>query len=87
MADAILMGVAAVIALLALGFPVFLAFLVVNLVLVVVVLGPMGYGMFVNSMVNTASSQALSTIPLFILMGELIFRAGAVEKLFSSIQR
>ena len=87
MADAILMGVAAVIALLALGFPVFLAFLVVNLVLVVVVLGPMGYGMFVNSMVNTASSQALSTIPLFILMGELIFRAGAVEELFSSIQR
>lgn len=86
MADAILMGVAGVIALLALGFPVFLAFLVVNLLLVVLVLGPMGFGMFVNSMVNTASTQALSTIPLFILMGELIFRAGAVEKLFASIQ-
>lgn len=86
MADAILVSVAAVVALLALGFPVFLAFLVVNLVLVIAVLGPMGYGMFVNSMINTASTQALSTIPLFILMGELIFRAGAVEKLFSSIQ-
>ncbi|MGA1207751.1 MAG: TRAP transporter large permease [Litorivicinaceae bacterium] len=86
MADAILMGIAGVIALLALGFPVFLAFLVVNLLLVLLVLGPMGFGMFVNSMVNTASTQALSTIPLFILMGELIFRAGAVEKLFASIQ-
>ena len=42
--------------------------------------------MFVNSMLNTATTQALATIPLFILMGEIIFRAGAVERLFNSIQ-
>ena len=39
--------------------------------------------MFVNSMLNTATTQALATIQLFILMGEVIFRAGAVERLFS----
>jgi tripartite ATP-independent transporter DctM subunit len=49
-------------------------------------IGPSGYGMFVNSMLNTSTTQALATIPLFILMGEVIFRAGAVERLFRSIQ-
>ena len=29
--------------------------------------------MFVNSMLNTATTQALATIPLFILMGEIFF--------------
>jgi tripartite ATP-independent transporter DctM subunit len=76
----------ALILLLVSGLPIFLVFLTVNAAIVLFQIGPSGYGMFVNSMLNTATTQALATIPLFILMGEIIFRAGAVERLFKSIQ-
>ena len=65
----------ALILLLVSGLPIFLVFLTVNAAIVLFKIGPSGYGMFVNSMLNTATTQALATIPLFILMGEIIFRA------------
>ena len=86
MADLMIMATIALILLLVSGLPIFLVFLSVNAAIVLFQIGPSGYGMFVNSMLNTATTQALATIPLFILMGEVIFRAGAVERLFRSIQ-
>ena len=86
MGETIAFGTVALLGLLGLGFPVFLAFLLVNVAIIALEIGPMGYGMFINSMLSTATTQALSTIPLFILMGEIIFRAGAVDRLFVSIQ-
>ena len=86
MADLMIMATIALILLLVSGLPIFLVFLSVNAVIVLFQIGPSGYGMFVNSMLNTSTTQALATIPLFILMGEVIFRAGAVERLFRSIQ-
>ena len=86
MADLMIVATIALILLLVSGLPIFLVFLTVNAAIVLFQIGPSGYGMFVNSMLNTATTQALATIPLFILMGEIIFRAGAVERLFKSIQ-
>ena len=86
MADLMIVATIALILLLVSGLPIFLVFLTVNAAIVLFKIGPSGYGMFVNSMLNTATTQALATIPLFILMGEIIFRAGAVERLFKSIQ-
>ena len=86
MADLMIVATIALILLLVSGLPIFLVFLTVNATIVLFKIGPSGYGMFVNSMLNTATTQALATIPLFILMGEIIFRAGAVERLFKSIQ-
>ena len=86
MADLMIMATIALILLLVSGLPIFLVFLSVNAAIVLFQIGPSGYGMFVNSMLNTSTTQALATIPLFILMGEVIFRAGAVERLFRSIQ-
>ena len=86
MADLMIVATIALILLLISGLPVFLVFLSVNAAIVLFQIGPSGYGMFVNSMLNTSTTQALATIPLFILMGEVIFRAGAVERLFRSIQ-
>ena len=86
MADLMIVATIALILLLVSGLPIFLVFLSVNAAIVIFQIGPSGYGMFVNSMLNTATTQALATIPLFILMGEIIFRAGAVERLFRSIQ-
>ena len=86
MADLMIVATIALVLLLVCGLPIFLVFLSVNAAIVLFQIGPSGYGMFVNSMLNTATTQALATIPLFILMGEVIFRARAVERLFRSIQ-
>ena len=86
MADLMIIATIALILLLISGLPIFLVFLSVNAAIVLFQIGPSGYGMFVNSMLNTSTTQALATIPLFILMGEVIFRAGAVERLFRSIK-
>lgn len=42
------------------------------------------FGILTADLWNQLSSYSLSVIPLFILMGELVFRAGITEKLFQS---
>ena len=78
-------ALAVLFALLLTGTPVFVAFLVINVVGVLVVMGPAGFGLFANSMYDTATSPGLVTIPLFVLMGEILFRSGTVDVLFRSI--
>jgi tripartite ATP-independent transporter DctM subunit len=68
-----------------LGMPVFVAFMLVNLVAVFVLLGPAGFGMLASSFYDTTTSGSLVTIPLFILMGEILFRSNAVDVLFRSM--
>lgn len=82
---AVLAGVGLLLLAMATGMPVFVAFLVVNLGATAILLGPAGFGMFAGSFFETATSSSLVTIPLFILMGELLFRSRAVEVLFQSI--
>ena len=43
--------------------------------------------MFANSILDTASTTSLASIPLFILMGELLFRSGTMDVLFDSIDK
>lgn len=83
--SAVLIGAGLLLGLMATGIPVFAAFLTVNLVAVTVLMGPVGFGMFANSLYETTTTQSLVTIPLFILMGEILFRSNAVEVLFHSI--
>ncbi len=73
--------------LLALGVPVFVAFLVLNVVAVAILFGPAGFGMFANSIYATGTNEALTAVPMFILMGELLFRSGAMEVVFDSMDR
>ena len=82
---AVATGVGLLLGFMAVGLPVFAAFLLVNLLAVAVIMGPMGYGMFVNSLYETTTTQSLVTIPLFILMGEILFRSNSVEVLLRSI--
>ena len=74
-------------ALLFTGMGVFAAFLVLNLVGVLVLMGPPGFGLFTNSLFETATSGSLATVALFVLMGEVLFRSGSVEVLFDGIDR
>jgi len=82
---AVLTGVGLLLLFMAAGMPVFVAFLTVNMGATLLVLGPAGFGMFSGSFYETATNSTLVTIPLFILMGELLFRSRAVDVLFQSI--
>lgn len=69
------------------GAPIFIAFLVINLAGVMVVLGQPGFGMVANSIFETTNVAAMSAVPLFILMGELLFRSGSIDILFDSVDK
>ncbi|XUO82810.1 TRAP transporter large permease [Halomonas sp. KM007] len=73
--------------LMGIGLPVFVAFLIANLLGVLVTLGERGFGMFSNSLYETLTSESFVTIPLFVLMGEILFRSGSVDVLSSALDK
>ena len=84
---ALSVGLALLLALLVIGVPIFVAFLILNVAGVLALLGPAGFGMLANSMFTSATLTALTAVPLFIVMGELLFRSGAMEVLLDSLDR
>jgi len=70
-----------------LGSRVFVAFLTLNIVGMLVLVGTRGFGLFTNSIYETATSPTLITVALFVLMGEILFRSGSVDLLFDSVDR
>jgi tripartite ATP-independent transporter DctM subunit len=80
-------GLALLVVLFMTGAPIFLAFLVMIVTGVAVTLGDAAFGMVVNSIYETASTASLGTVPLFILLGEILFRSGCVEVLMTSIDK
>lgn len=78
-------GLVLLLALFLTGAPIFVGFLLINITGVLVVLGAAGFGMFANSIFETTNVAALSAIPLFILMGEVLVRSGSVDVLFESV--
>ena len=83
----LVLAVGLLLALLFTGMRVFAAFLALNLAGLLVLIGPRGFGLFANSLYETATSQSLATVALFVLMGEVLFRSGSVEVLFDGIDR
>ena len=69
------------------GAPIYLAFLGAILIGIYFIIGPAGFPMFANSILDTATTTSLASIPLFILMGELLFRSGTMDVLFDSIDK
>ncbi|WP_087720895.1 TRAP transporter large permease [Salinicola salarius] len=69
------------------GLPVFVAFLIANVTGVLITLGERGFGMFSNSMYETLTSESFVTIPLFVLMGEVLFRSGSVDVLSTALDK
>ncbi len=80
-------GMVLLLALFLAGVPIFVAFVVLNVLGVFVLFGASGFGLFANSIYSTATLGALSAVPLFIVMGEILFRSGAMEVLFDSLDR
>jgi tripartite ATP-independent transporter DctM subunit len=80
-------GIAILVALFMTGAPIFLAFLIIIVSGVVLLLGDAAFGMVVNSMYETATTASLGTVPLFVLLGEILFRSGCMEVLLDSIDK
>lgn len=82
---AVIAGAGLLLLFMLLGMPVFVAFMLVNLIAVLLLIGSPGFGMLASSFFETTTSGSLVTIPLFILMGEILFRSNAVDVLFRSM--
>jgi tripartite ATP-independent transporter DctM subunit len=84
--DALLVMVAGVCALLALGTPVAFAFLGVNIVCAIIFLGgEAGIVQLVGNMVNSVTSFAFTPIPMFLLMGDILFHTGLAIKAIDAV--
>ena len=81
------LGLIILVAIFLTGAPIFLAFLIIIISGVVLMLGDAAFGMVVNSMYETATTASLGTVPLFILLGEILFRSGSMEVLLDSIDK
>ncbi|EKF43813.1 TRAP dicarboxylate transporter [Nitratireductor indicus C115] len=68
------------------GLPIFLSFLVLNIAALYLLSGNFnGVLLIINSMFDTGTSFSLAAIPLFILLGEILFRSGSVNILFNAV--
>jgi len=76
---------AVLVGLFVLGVPVFAAFFGFNIVAAIGLMGPQMLSIFGASIVDTVTTSELVTVPLFILMGELLFRSGSIRVLFDSV--
>lgn len=73
-------------ALFATGLPIFLSFLVLNIAALLYLTGSFnGVLLIINSMFDTGTSFSLAAIPLFILLGDILFRSGSVNILFNAV--
>ncbi len=72
----------------AIGIPVVFSFLAVNLIGAWVFLGgEIGLGQWVRNTIGSLTSFSLTPIPLFILMGEVLFHSGLAFKAINSIEK
>lgn len=83
---ALLLG--SIMALMALGMPVALAFLAANILGAFVFMGgARGVTQLLNNGLGSLTSYALVPIPLFLLMGEIFFHTGLGARMFNAIDR
>lgn len=81
----IAIGFGALALLFIIGVPVFAAFFGFNIIAALGLMGPQGLSIFAASILDTSMTSELVTVPLFILLGELLFRSGCITILFDAV--
>ncbi len=85
---AALMMAGGVLGLMVLGTPVAVAFLVMNVIGVIVFMGGMpGVDQLVANASEAVTSFALVPVPLFLVMGELLFHTGLAMRVFDALDK
>src|SRR5690554_4472095 len=86
--SALLLLVGGLLLLMALGLPVVFAFIAINLVGAYVFMGgEMGIRQMAHNSTGSITSFSLIPIPLFVLMGEVLFHTGLAYKAITAIER
>lgn len=67
------------------GLPLFAGFLLLNAIGVFLFFGTSAFGMYANSLVATLTSESLIAVPLYLLMGEFLFRSSAIDELYAAL--
>jgi tripartite ATP-independent transporter DctM subunit len=83
----LVLGLGVLVALFLTGLPVYLCFILLVGGSIVAIFGQAGFGMIANSIYAVTTTEALTTIPLFVLMGEILMRSGSIDVLFASIDK
>jgi tripartite ATP-independent transporter DctM subunit len=73
--------------LLASGMPVAVAFLTLNLVGLLVLVGPKGVMLVTESMYSSTGSITFAAAPLFYFLGEILFQSKAIDYIFDAIDK
>lgn len=70
------------------GFPVAVAFLLINLIGVVIFMGGLpGIEQLVANATSSVTNFALVPVPLFLIMGELLFHSGLAFRVFNALDK
>jgi tripartite ATP-independent transporter DctM subunit len=86
--EAFALMIGAVLALMALGLPVAIAFIAANVVGAFLFLGgERGIAQLINNSSSALTNFALVPVPLFLLMGELFFHTGLATRVFDAIDK
>jgi tripartite ATP-independent transporter DctM subunit len=80
-------GLVLLVALFLSGLPVYLCFILLIGSSVIVIFGQAGFGMIASSIYQVGTTEALTTVPLYVLMGEILMRSGSIDVLFASIDK
>ena len=85
--ETLTLGFALMIGLIFTGVPIFVAFVIINAFGILWAFGSSAFGMYSNSLLSTLTNESLVTVPLFLLMGEMLFRSGAIERLYGALDK
>ena len=86
--DATLIMIGGLLALMLIGMPVAIAFLVINIIGVLIFMGGIvGIDQLVANATTSITSFALVPVPLFLIMGELLFHTGLAFRVFDALDK
>jgi tripartite ATP-independent transporter DctM subunit len=69
------------------GIPIAIAFFSLSIMSLWVLMGPRGFLLLTNSMYQSTTNFSLAAIPLFVLLGEILFESRAVEIVFDAVDK
>lgn len=86
--DATLIMIGGLLAFMLIGMPVAIAFLVINIIGVLIFMGGVvGIDQLVANATTSVTSFALVPVPLFLIMGELLFHTGLAFRVFDALDK
>lgn len=83
----LILAIGGLFGLLCLGIPVALAFLTLDVVGLLLLVGPGGLGLITSSIFDSVGSITFGAIPIFYFLGEILFESKAVDILLDAVDK